>query len=95
MRISIHCSLDRCENARHLLPLVQQGRLPKPSQRDVGIRPEGHGVRLPIEPDCARHMPSGGGRLAARPRPDHQHGWQLRDSKGQTLVDQSRPVVDR
>ncbi len=68
--VAVDRPLDRAEDARDGLPLVEQDRLLEPAQDGVGIGPHGDGLRLPIEADDRACMPHGRRRLAKCTGPD-------------------------
>jgi hypothetical protein len=92
-RVSVDGALDRSEDRRHDLPLIEEHRFLQPPQRGIRVGPEGHGLSLAVESNRRTRMAGCRGGLADRPGTDDEQRGQLCQQPTDQIVNQAWPVL--
>ncbi len=90
--IVVDRALDRAQDLRHLLPLVEEDWFPRPAQCRVRVRGNRRGDRGVIQPQDVVGDPPGGGRLPRGTRAGDHDSGQPREQTRQAPVGDPRNI---
>jgi DNA polymerase III delta prime subunit len=88
-RVVVHRPLERAEDRRYDLPLIQKDRLLEAMKGDVRISAKGGRVGVAVKPDDRASESQSRGGLADSTRTDDQHSGKLAKELGYESVDKS------
>jgi hypothetical protein len=91
-RINIDCALDRSQNTRDGLPLVQQERLCPTQQRCIRVSDKRGGGTRTIQLNGLSGQPTRTGGFACSPRTGNEDRRDPSEEFAQRLIGESRPV---
>ncbi len=91
-RIVVDCALDRAQDLRHLLPLIEENWFLRAAQCRVRVRGNRRGDRGVIQPEDVVGDPPGGGRLSRGTRAGDHDGGQACEQTRQAPVSDPRNI---